>query len=77
MTKKKAPFSFEESLIELEQLVLKLERGDSSLEDSLQAFERGINLTRTCQKALQDAEQKVRVLIDKNGRQVLESFPNE
>jgi exodeoxyribonuclease VII small subunit len=77
MTKKKTAFSFEESLTELEQLVIKLERGDTSLEDSLQAFERGINLTRTCQKALLDAEQKVHVLIDKNGRQVLETFPNE
>jgi exodeoxyribonuclease VII small subunit len=43
----------------------------------LQAFERGVNLTRTCQKALQEAEQKVQILIDKNGSQVLEPFADE
>jgi exodeoxyribonuclease VII small subunit len=77
MPKKKIVPSFEDSLAELEQLVNRLERGDISLEESLQAFERGVNLTRTCQKALQEAEQKVQILIDKNGSQVLESFADE
>jgi exodeoxyribonuclease VII small subunit len=77
MPKKKPATSFEDSLAELEQLVNRLERGDISLEESLQSFERGVNLTRTCQKALQEAEQKVQVLIDKNGSQVLESFADE
>jgi exodeoxyribonuclease VII small subunit len=77
MTKKRSAISFEESLIELEQLVVKLERGDTTLEDSLQAFERGINLTRTCQKSLQEAEQRVQILIDRNGSQALEKFANE
>ncbi|MEQ1484056.1 exodeoxyribonuclease VII small subunit [Methyloglobulus sp.] len=77
MPKKKIVPSFEDALAELEQLVNRLERGDISLEESLQAFERGVNLTRTCQKALQEAEQKVQILIDKNGSQVLESFADE
>lgn len=77
MPKKKTTTSFEDALAELEQLVNRLERGDISLEESLQAFERGVNLTRICQKALQEAEQKVQVLIDKNGSPVLESFANE
>lgn len=77
MPKKKTTSSFEESLAELEQLVNRLERGEISLEESLEAFERGVNLTRTCQKALQDAEQKVQILIDKNGSQVLEPFADE
>jgi exodeoxyribonuclease VII small subunit len=77
MPKKKLPPSFEDSLAELEQLVDRLERGDISLEESLQAFERGVNLTRTCQKALQEAEQKVQILIEKNGKQVLEPFADE
>lgn len=77
MPKKKIVPSFEDALTELEQLVNRLERGDISLEESLQAFERGVNLTRTCQKALQEAEQKVQILIDKNGSQVLESFADE
>ncbi len=77
MTKKKATSSFEESLAELEQLVMKLERGDIPLEESLQAFERGVNLTRACQQALQEAEQKVQVLVEKNGRQTLGKFADE
>lgn len=77
MAKKKIEPSFEEALTELEQLVSHLERGDIALEESLSAFERGVNLTRTCQKALQDAEQKVHVLLEKNGNQVLEPFADE
>ncbi len=77
MPKKKASPSFEDTLAELEQLVNRLERGDISLEEALQAFERGVNLTRSCQKALQEAEQKVQILIDKNGGQALESFADE
>lgn len=77
MTKKKTSPSFEDALTELEQLVARLERGDISLEDSLLAFERGVNLTRTCQKALQEAEQKVQILIEKSGKQTLEPFADE
>ena len=54
--------SFEEALNELEALVDRMERGDLSLEESLQSFERGIELTRTCQQALSAAEQKVEIL---------------
>lgn len=53
---------FESSMAELEALVAKLERGDLSLEDSLAAFERGVALTRACQVALAEAEQKVEIL---------------
>jgi exodeoxyribonuclease VII small subunit len=77
MPKKKTTTSFEDALAELEQLVNRLERGEISLEESLQSFERGVNLTRICQKALQEAEQKVQILIDKNGGQALESFADE
>ena len=76
MTKKKIT-PFEDSLAELEQLVSQLEQGDISLEESLKSFERGVFLTRTCQKALQDAEQKVQILIEKNGTQTLEPFTDE
>ena len=68
MTKKKqASFDFEKALEELEELVSSMEDGKLSLEDSLQAFEKGIKLTRECQAALKKAEQKVRVLINENG----------
>ncbi len=62
---------------ELEKLVEQMERGDISLEESLKSFERGIKLTRTCQQALQDAEQKVQILLEKNGQQTLEPFNDE
>ncbi len=77
MTKKKTQTSFEEALSELEHLVVKLERGEISLEESLQSFERGVGLARACQKSLQEAEQKVQILMEKNGRQVLEPFADE
>jgi exodeoxyribonuclease VII small subunit len=77
MPKKNTPPAFEDALTELEQLVNRLERGELSLEESLQAFERGVNLTRTCQKALQEAEQKVQILIEKNGNPTLEPFRDE
>ncbi len=62
---------------ELEKLVEQMERGDISLEESLKSFERGIRLARTCQQALQDAEQKVQILLEKNGQQTLEPFTDE
>lgn len=68
---------FEDSLAELEQLVSQLEQGEISLEDSLKSFERGVTLTRICQRALQEAEQKVQILIDQNGTQTLEPFTDE
>jgi len=70
MPKKKAAadsFDFENSLEELEKLVTAMEEGDLSLEESLQAFEKGIKLTRDCQTALQKAEQKVQVLLNEDG----------
>jgi exodeoxyribonuclease VII small subunit len=54
--------SFEDQIRQLEGLVDTLERGDLSLEASLAAFERGVLLTRTCQQALDAAEQRVRIL---------------
>ena len=55
---------FERSLDELEQLVQKMERGEMSLDESLQAYERGIALFRGCQTALEQAELRVRQLSD-------------
>ena len=77
MPRKKSSTLFEDAMTELEQLVEQMEKGDISLEDSLQAFERGIKLTRTCQKALLDAEQKVQILLEKDGKQILEPFNDE
>jgi exodeoxyribonuclease VII small subunit len=71
------PPSFEEALAELEQLVERMEQGNLPLEESLKLFERGIELTRTCQKSLQDAEQKVRILLEENSLPTLKPFRDE
>jgi exodeoxyribonuclease VII small subunit len=63
MTKKSKSFDFEDALANLEALVEAMEEGDLSLEESLKAFEQGIKLTRECQQALDQAEQKVQLLV--------------
>jgi exodeoxyribonuclease VII small subunit len=68
---------FEASLKELETLVETMEKGDLSLEDSLSHFERGVQLSRTCQQALKDAEQKVEILMQKSGHDAIEPFDTE
>jgi len=78
MTKKdKTAPDFEAALDELEKLVARMEEGDLPLEETLKQFERGIELTRQCQKALSDAEQKVEVLVEKSGQAAVESFETE
>ncbi|MCJ8316277.1 exodeoxyribonuclease VII small subunit [Idiomarina sp.] len=58
----KAP-SFEQALEELESLVNELEHGELPLEKSLEKFEKAIQLARTSQQQLQQAEQKVTTLM--------------
>jgi exodeoxyribonuclease VII small subunit len=59
-------FDFEVALIELTALVEQMERGNLKLDESLQLFERGIKLSRACQTALQSAEQRVQIIIEKS-----------
>lgn len=77
VARKPKSFNFEQSLAELEKLVEQMEDGEISLEDSLKHFERGIGLTRACQQALQEAEQKVKILMEKNGKASLQDFNPE
>jgi exodeoxyribonuclease VII small subunit len=65
---------FERSLGELEELVARLEQGDVPLEEALKTFERGVALTRQCQTALRDAQQKVEMLLTRNGEESIEAF---
>lgn len=75
MPKKKVEnMSFEEALVELETIVQKLELGELSLEESMNFFERGLNLSKLSQSKLQDAEQKIKILLEKNGSSSLEDF---
>ena len=64
MTKKPQIPDFETAMTELEELVTQIETGNLSLEESLKQFEQGIKLSRTCQKALTEAEQRVKILTD-------------
>ena len=69
---------FESAMRELEALVERLEQGELPLEQSLEAFERGVKLTRACQTALKEAEQKVEILLKRAGEHSVEAFsPDE
>jgi len=68
---------FEKQLSELEKIVADMERGEMTLEESLQAYERGVKLTRECQAALDSAQQRIDVLTEKNGMTVEEPFDSE
>jgi exodeoxyribonuclease VII small subunit len=64
---------FEKSIVKLEAIVEKLESGDQTLEASLKLFEEGIQLTRRCQQALEQAENKITVLTQNNEEWLAES----
>jgi len=67
-------FNLEKSLADLEELVEELESGDLPLEKALKKFEEGIKLTRGCQTALKEAEQKVEILLKSAGGEDLQEF---
>ena len=74
MTAKKS-INLEKSLADLEALVEELESGDLPLDQAMKKFEEGIKLTRGCQAALKDAEQKVEILLKSaGGEEALEKF---
>ena len=77
LPKKKNVSNFENDLQELEKLVEKMEGGELSLEESLVHFERGIALTRSCQKALSEAEQKIQILLSEDGPKKLQPFSSD
>jgi len=70
-------FNLEKSLADLEKLVEELESGDLPLEKAMKKFEEGIKLTRGCQTALKEAEQKVEILLKSAGGEDLEDFEVE
>jgi len=69
--------SFEACLDELEQVVKQLEAGDLPLERALELFERGMSLSESCRKQLEDAETRVEMLIRKEGKIQPEPFRPE
>ncbi len=69
------PINLEKSLDKLEKIVEELESGDLPLDKAMKRFEDGIKLTRNCQTALKEAEQKVEILLKSTGGDdVLEDF---
>lgn len=70
--------NFETSLEELERIVRELERGDLPLEKSLDLFEQGVKLSRTCQERLNEAERRIEILTrDNQGRSTIRPFDAE
>jgi len=74
---KSRELDFEAAIKELESLVERMEQGDQSLEQSLKDFERGVELTRACQQALKQAEQKVQLLQEQTGQTGLTPFDDD
>ncbi|MBL4908832.1 MAG: exodeoxyribonuclease VII small subunit [Alteromonadaceae bacterium] len=74
---KKSSLSFEQSLAELETIVQNLEQGELSLDESMRLFERGLSLSKLSQEKLQQAEQKVKILLDDNQQQLTDFALND
>jgi exodeoxyribonuclease VII small subunit len=77
MVAKRKKLDYEAAVKELEELVERLEQGDISLEESLKLYERGVLLTRDCQQSLQEAEQKVQMLLKQSGQTEMVDFEPE
>ena len=71
------PIDFEQALAELESLVERLEGVELPLDEALQAFERGVALTRQCQASLKAAQQRVEILLKRGEQTVPEPFEEE
>jgi exodeoxyribonuclease VII small subunit len=71
-------FNFEDAILELEKIVEKLEKGDLGLKDSVEIFKRGIEISNSCNEALEEAEQKINIIIkEKNGEIRMKPFEIE
>jgi exodeoxyribonuclease VII small subunit len=68
---------FEAALTELDGIVKKLEDGDIPLEQSLQLFERGVQLSRFCHARLEEAERRIEILNERGQLQDASSLMNE
>lgn len=67
--------TFETSMAELEQIVEKLEAGEVTLDESLELFEKGVKLVKSCRNKLDEAEKKVKILTaDSDGDMVEKDF---
>ena len=72
-----APLTFEAGLQQLEAIVKEMESGDLPLERAIELFERGMKLSDSCRKQLEEAETRVEVLIKRAGEMQPQPFKNE
>lgn len=70
-------FDFETALAELERIVTQMERDSMGIEESITLFEKGVHLVRTCEHNLKKAQQKVTILLEKNGQHLLSPYHAE
>jgi len=70
--------SFEEAISELEEIVKKLEKGELSLEESINCFQEGVLLSKYCSEKLDEAERRITILLEnENGEIQEQDFPEE
>lgn len=69
--------SFEDNMENLEKIVVELEKGDLNLDESISKFEEGIKISKECNKMLEDAEKKITILLEKDGKVKEENFTSE
>ena len=74
MSKKEESKSFEELMENLENIIVELEKGNLNLDDSVLKFEEGMEISKYCTKKLEDAEKKITILINKDGKIEEENF---
>ena len=64
--------SFEKAIEELEEIVKKLEKGELTLDESIEFFQRGVELTKYCSKRLDEAERSITILVENENGQIVE-----
>lgn len=72
-----AKSNFENNMENLEKIVNELEQGDLNLDDSIAKFEEGIKISKECNKILEEAEKKITILLEKDGKIEEENFVSE
>jgi exodeoxyribonuclease VII small subunit len=77
VTRKVKTPDLETSITEINTLIEQMEQGELTLEQSLERFERGVALIKHCQKVLQEAEQKVQILMLDNGDEELHPYETD
>lgn len=72
MEKKEKELTFEENLVKLEEIVKKLESGETPLDEAIDKFTEAMKLAEVCDKKLKNAEEKISKIVNKDGK--LEDF---